>query len=139
MGSSCNLFPRNPVPIALALLFALATVSIADELVSKALSGKRFETVEEYECGLGPNGPVFWKWHVGFGGYLETVPPLLLWYWDHSDQSQSGTLSMDETGNITAGGSVGPDIKAKFNRETNELIWDGIRYVLSPQEVRYKK
>ena len=116
--------------------WALAAIKKGSEYRQKlkTFSEMGFDSVEEYECGLGPNGPVFGKWHVQFDGVLETVPPLINWHWLHSDLAESGTLRIDEAGNITAGRGTG-----KFNWETNELTWNGRRYVPLPQEARYEK
>lgn len=85
-----------------------------------AVSGRTFASLEELECGLGPNGVVLCHWHL-------TLSANGSWTWQHSDYGESGTWTCAEgvvTGLISGPGAY----TGTYDTVTGTLTWDGHDY-----------
>ena len=93
------------------------------------LQGKRFQSLEKLERGLGPNGVVLDYWHISFKDGKFS--------WAHSDVSESGRYEYDSaTGKITASPRAGKlKYEGKYDPKTGALIWQDKKY----KEVQEKK
>jgi len=91
-----------------------------DEL-RQILDGSVFQSKDQYEIGLGPNGEVFGYWYLSFREN-ECI-------WDYFDVRDSGAYSISEDGTINAD-FYNISIDATFDVNTNELVWDGVVYDL---------
>ena len=79
-----------------------------------------FVSVDEYEVGLGPDGPVMGHWTIAFqaDGYS----------WSFSDVTSEGEYSCQGETVVTEGGS--DDIVGVYDPQTNILMWDDVAYRL---------
>lgn len=92
------------------------------DAVCEAIVGTTFSSIEELECGLGPDGPVPCHWQVTFeesGDYL----------WQYSDVGEGGTYTC-ESSVITLENN--PDLEVAYDPATGILTWDGVQYVAEP-------
>lgn len=92
------------------------------DAVCEAIVGTTFSSVEELECGLGPDGPVPCHWQIVFeedGDYL----------WQYSDIGEGGTYACIG-GVITIQNNPGLDVA--YDVATGILSWDGVQYVAEP-------
>lgn len=90
------------------------------DAICEQIVGTAFLSVEELECGLGPDGPVLCNWQITFeedGDYL----------WMYSDVGEGGTYTC-QGGNLFISG--GSDVD--FDAATGILTWDGVEYVAAP-------
>ena len=94
---------------------ALDTDDPADVFCA-TLTGSRWGSVEEQECGLGPDGVVMCTWVVRF---TDTG-----WTWDYSDVTESGAYACD-AGNLTV--PTGETVGA-WEPTSERLIWRGLPY-----------
>lgn len=87
-----------------------------------AIVGTTFSSIEELECGLGPEGPIPCHWTVAFeedGDYL----------WQYSDLGEGGSYAC-EAGVITVLNNPGLDVS--YDPASGILTWDGVEYVADP-------
>jgi hypothetical protein len=85
-----------------------------------AEGGATFDSVEEGECGLGPDGVVLCTWVLGFEADGT-------WHWSGSDYGRSGDWSCGEDGLVvTAGGAV---LDLQWAPERCTLTFEGVEYV----------
>jgi hypothetical protein len=90
------------------------------DTVCEQIVGTTFLSVEQLECGLGPDGPVLCNWQITFeedGDYL----------WMYSDVGDGGTYSC-QGGNLFISGENDLD----FDPATGILTWDGVEYAAAP-------
>ena len=77
-----------------------------------------FQSMEEYEVGLGPDGEVFGYWYIFF--YEEHH-----FEWYHSDSTESGFYTC--TNNRIEASN--PNIEAYYDDTTDILMWNNIPYI----------
>jgi hypothetical protein len=80
--------------------------------------GRTFTSLEELECGLGPDGVELCNWTVAFdfdGTFI----------WMHSDVGEGGTYACAD-GAITV--TDGPQIVVDYDVDADILTWDGVQY-----------
>ena len=85
------------------------------------IDGRTYWSVDELECGLGPNGVVNCKWSIGFlAGVFE---------WSYSDVGEAGRYFCE--GDVIMGVASGQrSLEGSLDRATGELIWEGEVYAL---------
>lgn len=83
-----------------------------------AIAGRTFTSVEELECGLGPNGVELCNWSVAFG-FDGTFT------WMHSDVGEGGSYACAD-GVITV--VDGPMVDVVYDDGNDQLTWDGVLY-----------
>jgi hypothetical protein len=95
------------------------------------LAGKQFDSVAEYECGLGPDGPVPCHWRISFS---ESASGGLNYDWQYSDVGASGPVQCQD-GALTAEPQVSGQAPytGTYDPVAQTLVWDGIDYQLAPQ------
>jgi hypothetical protein len=79
--------------------------------------GTTFSSVEELECGLGPDGPVLCHWQVTFEEDGD-------WLWQYSDVGEGGTYTCE-------GGTLvlsDPEIEFVVDLKVGALFWEGVEY-----------
>jgi hypothetical protein len=87
------------------------------------LSGATFMSLDQLECGRGPDGGARCQWRINFTSAT-------IFDWQHSDFVESGTYTC--AGNtITAQRQSGGPITATFDSATQRLTWDGVLYASS--------
>lgn len=95
------------------------------------LAGKSFESVAEYECGLGPNGPVPCNWRLSFS---EGSDGGLTYSWDYSDVGSSGPVECKDGALSAEPAFSGQEpYTGTYDPDTETLVWDGIDYQLASQ------
>lgn len=83
------------------------------------LWGETFSSLEELECGLGPDGPTLCHWTLTFGdGTYE---------WSYSDIGEFGTVTCDENELVATSGG-GDTHRGTFHRSTGRVTWEGVTY-----------
>lgn len=83
--------------------------------------GATFASLDERECGLGPDGEVLCTWLVRFAADGT-------WSWSGSDYGRSGIWTCDgDTFVIEEAETVVP---ASWDEETCTLTWDGVEYAV---------
>jgi hypothetical protein len=104
-----------------ASVFALATACSASAPEGCGFEAPAtFRSVEEGECGLGPDGVVMCQWTVSFAADGT-------FSWMYSDLGDSGTWSCSE-GELSAQRGGGQAISVSFDAGTGVLTWDGVAY-----------
>ncbi len=82
------------------------------------IDGSNFISTNEYEVGLGSNGPAMGRWRIIFkNGSFQ---------WGHSDVSESGTYKCDNS--ILEAKLFNRSITAHYDVSRNTLVWDGVEY-----------
>jgi hypothetical protein len=90
-----------------------------------ALEGRRFESVEEHECGLTPDGVALCHWHLE----LSALDPQRSGFtWQHSDVGESGSVRC--TGRRLSTDGIGPVYTGEYDPATQRMIWDDLPYSL---------
>ncbi len=86
------------------------------DAVCGSIIGKTFFSIEEYDCGLGKDGPIPCHWRVGFSSDGE-------FNWNYTDISLDGDYTC-------INGVLDPDldVATSFDLETLTLTWDGVEY-----------
>ena len=87
------------------------------------LSGATFMSLDELECGRGPDGGALCRWRINF-------TTATMFTWQHSDFAESGTYTCDGD-TITAQRQTGGPITAIYDPTTRRLTWDGVVYCAS--------
>lgn len=82
------------------------------------LANKRFESVEEKEIGLGPDGVAMGHWVI----YFSTST----FEWTYSDVAESGTYVLD--GKRVIGQSGDRQILGEYDPESGILTWEETDY-----------
>jgi hypothetical protein len=90
-----------------------------------AFEGRRFASVEEHECGLGPTGVVRCTWHLDIA---PLDPQRSMFMWQHSDFGESGSIRC--TGRQLSTDGFGRIYTGSYNPATQLLTWDGLMYTL---------
>lgn len=97
-------------------------VSISSESeLSAYLSGFEFESLEDYELGLGQNGEVFGKWKIVFSGDDNSFQ------WYYSDVLENGEYAFLEANrfSVTSGNT---SFVATIYPGTEQIEWQDIIY-----------
>lgn len=86
------------------------------------VDGQTYLSIEQHECGQGPNGPVMCNWSIRFSaGAFD---------WSYSDIGTSGTYTCD--GAQISGIAAGSTFAGALDSETRVLTWNGIDYQEAP-------
>lgn len=108
----------------LLLPFLMGCSDLLDDTSGGAcvLDGREhFSSVEELECGLGPDGVVLCHWSL-------TLSADGTWTWVGSDYGDGGTWTC--SGSELAGQHAGgQSVEASWDAATEILTWDGVAYV----------
>jgi len=86
---------------------------------------RHYQSVEQHECGLGPDGPVLCSWQLSFehwaddneGGEYE---------WSHSDVQESGRYECVDR-DVTAKDQAGRTMQVSLDA-SGRLTWEGVAY-----------
>lgn len=84
----------------------------------ESVNNSTFRSVNKYEVGLGPNGPVMGYWNIVFENDK--------FEWQHSDFGTSGTYTCKD--NILQVSTSSFPISANYDASKNILVWDNIEY-----------
>ena len=117
-----QLFGVSAITLALCGCSDRPAIRRTDEKTDSLLefiNGKRFVSTEQFEVGLGENGPEMGHWYLSFHESTLT--------WDFSDTQLSGTFTIAADGNITAS-MRSNEVTGSFDRKTKMLMWDGKQY-----------
>jgi hypothetical protein len=95
-------------------------VPVSEGEACDAIVGNGFASLEEYECGLGKDGPVMCNWNIEF----DTAG---LYMWTYSDVGQGGEFACKD-GAISL--SNDPSLVISYDAESGILTWDGIEYAV---------
>ena len=85
-----------------------------------AIAGKTFSSVDEHECGRGPDGGFFCHWRLTFTTTGFT--------WQHSDYAEAGTYTCSAN-TVTGQRPTGSPITGQYDAASQTLTWDGIAYL----------
>ena len=88
-----------------------------------ALEDRRFESVNELECGLTPNGVAQCKWSLVFGVRDDATSAF---QWQYSDVAESGHI---ECYGATINSVTQRPISGSFDPVSQKLVWEGQTYV----------
>jgi hypothetical protein len=88
-----------------------------------ALEDRRFESVNDLECGLTPNGVALCKWSLVFSYRDEASSSF---QWSYSDVGESGHV---ECHGATITSLTQRPINATFDPVSQKLVWEGQTYV----------
>ncbi len=89
------------------------------------LEGRRFESIDDKECGLVPPGhpPALCKWSVSFASRDEASSHF---QWFYSDVGSTGQIVCDGSA-ITS--VINPhQVTASYDPATNQLTWEDVTY-----------
>ena len=95
-----------------------STDGTATSTVCEALDGMQYESVDQHECGRGPNGPLMCHWQISFADGRFN--------WSYSDVMESGPYTCD--GNTITAGQPNRDYTGTIDPATGRLTWQGIEY-----------
>jgi hypothetical protein len=115
----------------LPLLLACCTSGMyestaVEQTACVGLEGKTFTSVNELECGRGPNGPVPCHWQVAFAIGDTATSDIT---WSYSDVAETGKATCrDRTVTATLGNRT---LTATMDLPT-QLSWAGEIYVVAP-------
>jgi hypothetical protein len=85
------------------------------------LAGKIYTSVDQGECGLGPNGVTLCHWTVSFDDAQN-------FRWAHSDVSEQGPYSCSHNQIVGQRGTNTSSIAGTIDSTTGQLTWDGMTY-----------
>jgi len=89
------------------------------------ISNSSFRSINQYEVGLGPNGPAMGYWVIQFqNSTIDYGKPTF--QWSHSDVSESGTYTCK--GDVLQVKFFDHSITAYYDGSKKVLIWDGVEY-----------
>lgn len=88
-----------------------------------ALEDRRFESVNELECGLTPDGPAQCRWSLTFAIKDDASTTF---QWNYSDVGEAGTIECHGARITSLDGSR--PVSASFDPVSQKLIWDGQTY-----------
>lgn len=103
----------------------VSTDSQASDPACAAVSGRTYESIEQYECGLSPDGPVLCSWTISFTDDM--------FQWRYSDVGESGTYSCSE-GVITAMATADRRYRGELDSSGELLTWEGVAYQAQPAQ-----
>jgi hypothetical protein len=85
------------------------------------IANKTYVSVNQMECGLGPNGVAYCNWNVAFSadGTFD---------WRHSDVVESGSYTCNGAAITGTRGSAAP-VAGMLDANVDRLTWDGAAYV----------
>lgn len=115
--------------LATSLLFAACTGGMQDpstveqqEGACIALEGLRFESINDLECGLTPNGVALCKWNLTFGVRDDQSSTF---QWSYSDVAEGGQIECNGAAMVTSPRTI----NATFDALAQRLVWEGQTYV----------
>lgn len=91
-----------------------------------ALEGKRFESLDEHECGLTPDGVATCHWQITIEAREPTSSDF---QWHYSDVVESGTIRCDGTAIELLQGAHMPGPIGVYDPAKAELRWDALVYI----------
>ncbi len=91
-----------------------------------ALEGRRFESLNDLECGLTPNGAALCKWSLNFGFRDDASSTF---QWAYSDVGEQGQI---ECHGATINSLSARTINGTFDAATQKLVWEGQTYAPVP-------
>ena len=94
-----------------------------------ALDGLTFQSVQQGECGLGPDGPTACAWHLKFVAADATHSTFV---WSHSDVEESGSVACNGGTVETLGSPPAFRYSGTFDDAKLDLTWDARAYALAP-------
>ena len=86
------------------------------------LEGIQFASLQQGECGLGPNGPEFCTWHVTFAARDASTSEFA---WSHSDVGEQGLVSCE--GNIVRDAMTLAQ-RGTYDPVNRQLVWEDVTY-----------
>jgi hypothetical protein len=89
-----------------------------------ALEGRRFESVNDLECGLTPSGPALCKWRVQF---MPRDDESSQFQWSYSDVGEAGNVECDGASITSITGSR--QVTGTFDARTQKLVWENQTYL----------
>jgi hypothetical protein len=90
-----------------------------------AFEGRRFESVEQHECGLTPDGVAMCHWQLELSA-LDSMRSRFMW--QHSDVGESGSVRC--TGRQLSTDGIGPVYTGAYDPQARRLTWDNLPYSL---------
>lgn len=91
------------------------------------VSNSSFRSINQYEVGLGPNGPVMGYWGIQFQkGTTLSDYDQPTFQWGHSDISEGGTYTCKD--NVLQVKFFDRSITAHYDGGRKILTWDGVEY-----------
>ncbi len=87
------------------------------------LEGRSFQSVEQHECGLTPDGVAMCHWQITFSAQ---DPQRTMFMWSHSDVGESGSVRC--TGRQISTDGIGRVHTGAYDPGTQTLTWDGLPY-----------
>jgi hypothetical protein len=91
-----------------------------------ALEGRRFESVNDLECGLTPSGPAQCKWVLSFAIRDDATSTFA---WSYSDVGEQGAI---ECHGATISSVTSRSVNASFDPVTQKLVWESQTYTPTP-------
>jgi hypothetical protein len=91
------------------------------------LEGRRFESLSELECGLGPNGIHLCRWSVSFATRDDTSSTF---QWSHSDVGESGQVECNGTAITSV--RTSRQVSGAYDPISGRLYWQGESYTPAP-------
>ncbi|MBA3392008.1 MAG: hypothetical protein H0T89_05155 [Deltaproteobacteria bacterium] len=92
-----------------------------------ALEGRRFQSVNELECGRTPDGVALCRWTLTVTSRDDASSSF---QWSYSDVGESGQLECHGATVTSVGGMRA--ISGTFDAATQKLVWHGETYTLAP-------
>jgi hypothetical protein len=90
-----------------------------------ALEGRSFQSIDQHECGLTPDGVAMCHWRLDV---TALDPQRSSFTWRHSDVGESGSIRCDGRQLSTDG--FGPVYTGTYDPEARRLTWVGVTYSL---------
>ena len=90
-----------------------------------ALEGRRFESVNDLECGRSPNGAALCKWKLDFSPRDDESTTF---QWTYSDVGDTGHIECDGA-TITSITASPHQVSGSFDAITQKLVWEDQTYV----------
>jgi hypothetical protein len=92
-----------------------------------ALEGRKFESMDDLECGLTPNGVALCKWQLTFTVRDEQST---VFQWRYSDVGEAGQIACEGAA-ITSVSASPHQVSGTFDATTQKLVWEDQTYVPS--------
>lgn len=89
-----------------------------------ALEDRRFESLDDLECGLTPDGVALCRWQLTF---IARDDESSAFQWTYSDVAESGNIECDG-GTITSITGAPRRVDGTFDPITQKLVWEGQTY-----------
>ena len=86
------------------------------------LEGIQFASLEQRECGLGPNGPELCTWHITFSARDASTSEF---DWSHSDVGESGFVTCDGT---AVEDPMSHAQRGTYDPAKRQLVWEDVTY-----------